>query len=130
MGIQDIKRIKQEALEPKKKKFYKIPRFSKKRLEKIETDKEILEADKLFYLKLWNERPHVCECGCNARLGNIINFFFFHHLLEKENYPEFRHAEINIMFLATDCHYSYHSLSDTRPEVKRRREEVEKILIP
>lgn len=46
----------------------------------------------------------------------------FHHILEKRNFPEFRHLQQNIAVLCADCHNLYESYPDKVPYlVKLRR---------
>lgn len=119
-----------KAREPKPKKEKKpIAKVSKKRAKQIELDKQTFEQDKIFYKEIWDASPHRCQCGCNAKLGKEPLTTFFHHLLFKAQFPQFRHTHENIMILHPDCHNSYHTNPDTRPEVKRRQEEAKKLLL-
>ena len=129
MGLEHIRALKEAAKQPKEKKAYTIPKVSAKRKAQIEIDKQTFEKDKEFYKEIWDASPHVCQCGCNQRLGKEPLTSFFHHLLEKAKYPQFRHEHINIMILHPYCHNAYHSMSSNRPEVVKRRNEVEKILL-
>ena len=129
MGLLEIQKLKEQAKLPKEKKVYTIPKVSAKRKVQIEIDKGIFEQDKIFYKEIWDNSEHKCQCGCNAKLGDEPLTTFFHHLLEKAKYPQFRHEYINIMILLPACHNAYHSMSSNRPEVIRRKNEVEKILL-
>ena len=129
MGLAEIRALKEAAKQPKEQKRYSIPKVSAKRKAQIEIDKNIFEQDKIFYKEIWDNSEHKCQCGCNQRLGKEPLTSFFHHLLEKAKYPQFRHEHSNIMILHPDCHNAYHSMSSNRPEVIRRRNEVEKLLL-
>jgi hypothetical protein len=129
MSIEHIRALKEAAKEPKEKKIYSIPKMSAKKQLQIEEDKKLFEQDKIFYKEIWDNSEHKCQCGCNANLGDEPLTTFFHHLLEKAKYPQFRHEYINIMILLPACHNAYHSMSSNRPEVIRRRSEAEKFLL-
>lgn len=129
MGIENIRRLKEQAGQPKIKKAYSIPKMSDKTKAKMEQDKELLNLDKEFYLEIWHASPHVCFCGCGKKLGKEPLTILFHHLLEKAKYPQFRHVPENIALLAPECHTAYHNNPDSRPKIKQRRKEVEKLLL-
>jgi 5-methylcytosine-specific restriction endonuclease McrA len=128
MSIENIRKIKELAKEPRIRKKYVIPKVSAKRKKQIEQDKQTFEEDKAFYLEIWLASPHVCQCGCNKKLGKEPLTLFFHHLLEKRNYPQFRHTPENIMILAPDCHQQAEADMDKIPKVRQRRNEVAKLL--
>jgi len=113
----------------KEKKRYTIPKVSAKRKLKIEDEKILFEQDKIFYKEIWDASPHMCQCGCKRKLGKEPLTTFFHHLLPKAIYPEFRHTKENIMILHPEDHNQVHSNIDKLPEVKRRTEEAEKLLL-
>lgn len=127
MGAEQIRLLKQAALEPKIKKKYSIPKISPKRAKRILADKATFEADKEFYIQIWAASPHKCQCSCKAKLGKEPLTTFFHHLLFKAQYPELRHVPENIMILHPDCHNAYHSNPLNRPEVMRRQNEILKL---
>lgn len=128
MGLKELQAIRANRDEPKVKKKYTIPKVSQKRKRQIEQDKQTFEADKEFYLEIWLASPHVCQCGCNKKLGKEPLTLFFHHLLEKRNYPQFRHTPENIMILSPDCHQQAEADMDKIPKVRQRRNEVAKLL--
>jgi 5-methylcytosine-specific restriction endonuclease McrA len=129
VGLKELQNIRAHRDDPKPVKKYTITKVSKKRQKKLEDQKELHKLDKEFYLEIWLASPHVCQCGCNKKLGKEPLTLFFHHLLEKRNYPQFRHTPENIMILAPDCHQQVEVDIDKRPAVKRRRAEVEKLLL-
>src|SRR6185437_3793989 len=112
-----------------KKKPAPIARQSEKKKAQAAEEKKLLELDKAFYLEVWLASPHICQCGCGQNLGREPLTTFFHHLLEKRNYPEFRHTPENIMILHPDCHNAVESNIDNRASVRLRREGVYKQLI-
>lgn len=62
------------------------------------------EEDVVFYSEIWNERNHRCELS-REYLGNEIMTIFFHHLLPKEQYPEYRHCKWNIIQITPQIHH-------------------------
>jgi 5-methylcytosine-specific restriction endonuclease McrA len=129
MGLRELQNIRDHRDDPKPVKRYSIPKISKKRAKKMLEDKATFEQDKLFYEEIWRASPHMCQCGCRAKLGKEPLTTFFHHLLAKKasEYPELRHTPENIMILHPDCHNAYHSNPLNRPEITRRQGEVLKL---
>jgi hypothetical protein len=70
-------------------------------------------ADRVFYLEIWEETVHQCQC-CGTDLFEPL-LFMFHHVLEKRvkvhsphvDYSRFRHCKWNIMLLCWQCHDAY-----------------------
>jgi CRISPR-associated protein Cas8b1/Cst1 subtype I-B len=127
MGLRELQNIRDHRDDPKPAKRYSIPKVSKKRAKKLLEQKATIEADKEFYKEIWLASPHVCQCGCKAKLGKEPLTTMFHHLLFKSKYPDLRHTPENIMILHPDCHNSYHTNPLSRPEITRRQEEVLKL---
>lgn len=128
MGLKEIQEMKERANEPKPVKKYVIPKVSKKRAAKMESDKVLAELDKAFYLEHWAACPHRCEC-CGVKLPKEPSNFMFHHILEKRNYPQFRHTHENILTTCLGCHSKIETNIDFVPYAKKRRQEVEKLLL-
>jgi hypothetical protein len=61
------------------------------------------EEDIKFYTEIWNERNKRCELT-GKYLGEEIMIIYFHHLLPKNKYPEFRHKKWNIIQIQSDLH--------------------------
>ena len=128
MSIDFVRNLKANANEPKPKKVYVIPKVSKKRAKLIEQQKELIELDKEFYKEVYAASPHVCQnCGC--KLPKTPYNFMFHHLLEKRNYPQFRHTPENISILCLICHSKCETNIDFAPKIKERRSQAEKELL-
>jgi hypothetical protein len=90
----------------------------------------INEKDNVFFLSIWEERTHLCQCGCNRPLGEEPKKYMFHHILEKRSktkmkhsdYSRFRYCTWNIMLLHWDCHTSYERNPKKRPLIDKQRE--------
>lgn len=108
---------------------------------KAEIKKELFKKDKNFYFYLWTKRYFVksskvaggyvkigepkCENPkCNKELPNKPNLLYFHHILEKRNYPELRYVEENIAILCADCHSLYETYPDKVPYLTHKRDEI------
>ncbi len=128
MGIEQIRALKNAALEPKIAKTYTIPKVSEKRKKKLEQNNELSALDKNFYAEIWLASPHKCQsCGCGLPKEPLT--IFFHHLFEKRNYPQFRHTPENIMILCADCHTQTETDINKVPKVLTRRKQAEKDLL-
>lgn len=126
-----------QKLEPTKA----IKKISEKQKFKIVLKQTQIQADMQFYMSVWNERffkilsngeevtlqsPR-CEV-CSRRLGYEPNLTFFHHILEKRNFPELRHHPDNIAILCSDCHNAYETMPDKVPTLVIKRENLLKTL--
>lgn len=111
------------------KKKYSIPKVSVKRAVKIEQEKQTFDEDKKFYKEVWDASPHECQCGCKKKLGKEPLTTFFHHLLPKSKYPEFRHRFENIMILHPDCHSQAETDLDKVPGVRARTNDAKRLLL-
>lgn len=128
MSIDNIRRIKEMANEPKKAKYYSIPKVSAKRKLKIEENKLVLAKDAEFYKEIWSERPHICF-NCDSKLPRTLSNWMMHHFLEKAKYPEFRHLKSNVGILCLQCHSQIHTLADKCPKIVKKTEELKETLL-
>lgn len=146
MGLEEIRKMKEQAGMPKVKKTYNIPKVSKKRAAQIEADKKSgtkpvgkLELDKWFHDI---EKKHVkwfqggggCRCmECNAWIPAQFIRHASAHLLPKKLFKSVATHELNYMIYGggCGCHEKTHRVDKfiqmrTWPEAARRI----KILIP
>lgn len=123
---QALKNGTREKDSPKEKK--PIPKISEKKKALVVDDKKVFAADKEFYADIWSSSPHKCQ-ECGNKLPEEALTLFFHHLLPKAHYPEFRHTPENIMLLCPDCHQQAETDLDKVPKVRTRTEEVKKLLL-
>lgn len=70
------------------------------------------EEDEKFYLEIWNDRLHKSDLT-GKYLGFEMKTIFFHHLLPKSKYPDYRHCEWNILL----CEDKWHSQIETNPNL-------------
>lgn len=124
MGLREIQDLKSRANDPKPKKKYTIPKVSKKRQKKLEEQKELLKLDEEFYKEVWAASAHKCQ-NCDCKLPKTPYNWMFHHLLEKRNYPQFRHTPENVAILCLECHSKCETNIDFAPKIKKRRQEAE-----
>lgn len=103
-----------------------INKISAKQVFKMKLKTDLLEEDKKFYKKLWSYLPHNCEV-CGIDLPNEPNIMFFHHILEKRNYPDLRHTPVNIAIVCPQCHNLYESYPDKVPYLVEYRKRLELI---
>jgi len=125
-GKEPTERIK-ASLKPKEP--YKIPKQSAKKRALVDEEKALSKLDDIFYEELWAASPHVCQCGCKTKLTSPWKRSYFHHLLEKQNYPAFRHTPENIMLLTPNCHDKAEKKIKSMPAVEKRKQEVIKLLL-
>lgn len=74
---------------------------------------ETINNQKELFLKIWNERDHVCEL-CDKYLGEIPNAWFFSHILSKGAYPAYKLNPENIMLNCMDCHTEWDAGDPTK----------------
>lgn len=85
--------------------------------------KSRFKEDVEFYTLIWQSRPHVCF-ETDVDLGSEPRNYMFHHVLEKEKYPEFRHEPWNIVLVTWDVHNQVHSNIDKTPRIKELRQDL------
>lgn len=121
---ENLRKIREQRDEPKPKKPYIIPKVSKKRQKKMADQKELQEKDHNFYMEVWHAGPKKCvECG--RKLGKTPSTLFFHHLLPKRLFPQYRHVPENIATVCADCHQQVEVNIDKTPILKRLTQEAQ-----
>lgn len=90
--------------------------------------KKLFAEDKEFYADIWSASPHVCQ-SCGKHLPKEPLTLYFHHLIPKGPYPQFRHTHENIMILCPDCHTQAESDLDKVPRVRIRTNEARALLL-
>jgi hypothetical protein len=96
----------------------------KKSLESLssdEIDNRILDAE--FMAEIWQERPHI-DFETGEKLYGEPLKSYFHHVLEKEQYPQFRYEKWNIVLVSVNTHSQCHTNMDFCPKIKEYREKL------
>lgn len=108
-----------------------IKKRSEKQVFKINLKKLLVKDDIAFYTKVWDNKFYggdymvnpYCEIpSCRKKLGSEPNMMFFHHILEKRNFPHLRHDPNNIAIICAECHNKYETLPDSVPYLVKKRE--------
>lgn len=81
------------------------------------------DNDMGYYQEIWNERNCVCfETG--KPLGMEPLTLYFHHILPKAKYPQYRYEKWNIVLLHPDAHSQAEIMLDKCPRVKALTEHL------
>jgi len=91
----------------------------------VKKEPAILQISEMrdFFLQIWKKRTHKSEVSGDY-LGSEALHVFFHHILEKEKYPEAKLDEENIILLTLDEHSNVESNIYRYEEVNKRREKL------
>lgn len=81
------------------------------------------DTDDEFYSEVWNEREHKCFETNNPLTEEPLTLYF-HHILPKAKYPQYRHEKWNIVILHPDVHSQVEALIDKCPRVKALTEHL------
>ena len=81
-----------------------------------------------FFLSIWNKRPHYSEVS-GKFLGNEPLSTMFHHILEKELYPELALDEDCVILVTPEEHQMVHIDKYKYEEINGRREELLKKIV-
>lgn len=94
-----------------------------KSIEKVETQRKSITEMHKFFLIIWEKRPHISEISGDW-LGKEASTLFFHHILPKSKYPQFKLSEENIILLTPNEHQNVEQDIYRYEEINRRREEL------
>ena len=89
------------------------PKSAKKKREKA----KLTQEDFLFYQGIWEEREHIDFETGEFIPGEALNLYF-HHVLPKSKYPEYRHEKWNIVLVTWDTHSKAETNLDFVPKIK------------
>lgn len=99
-----------------------IAKQSVKGKQKAIEKKALVQNDMALYLEIWEERPHIdFETGESILKPLIQNF---HHVLEKAQFPQYRHSKWNIVLVKDETHNQVHSNIDKTPKIKALRAQL------
>ena len=112
MGISEIRKIKEQALLPKVKKSYVIPKVSAKKKAAMggKLFVEDVELERWFKMKM--RLPKVCD-NCGTRLNSLSEKEWRgsqHHILDKALFPSVKTHDLNHIILGFYCcHSQWHT---------------------
>ena len=95
----------------------------KKPQEEIDKNKQETRDMHNFFLSIWGKRKHISEIS-GTRLGQQPLTVFFHHILEKEKYPQAKHDEENIILITWVEHDQVGLNMYYYEEINKRREKL------
>lgn len=102
----------------------KVSRIQAERNKLKKQDKEKMWN---VFLEVWRNREHKCsETG--ERLNGEPLSVYFHHVLEKEIWPQFQFEKWNIVLVSWQTHDQVHKDLDKCPKIKQYRELLKKQL--
>jgi len=97
-----------------------LPKIARKLIREIPKEKEENPMHE-FFISIWNKRPHKSEIS-GEWLGNETLSIFFHHILEKNKYPEAEYDEENIILVTWEEHDNVGADMYKYEEINKRRE--------
>jgi 5-methylcytosine-specific restriction endonuclease McrA len=83
-------------------------------------------GERNFFLQIWEEREHKCQC-CGTNLGDEPIVHFFSHLLPKSTHPELRLEKENIWLKCKDCHHEWEFGDKKQEKFKKAIEKREEL---
>lgn len=117
MGLEEIRRLKMQADEPKPKKQYVIPKVSKKKLEKLARQHEFDKSEEGLSLEQWfddrrKQMSGVCKhCGGKSCKNDDKYFkFSIAHILPKRIFKSVATHPLNwieLCFWDNSCHTNF-----------------------
>lgn len=97
---------------------FKTPTLTKK--SRVSVGKSQPNTDHTTFKEIWKERAHRSEVS-GTYLGKEALSLYFHHILPKSKYPQFRNLKENIILLTADEHanvesdiYKYEKINEIR----------------
>ncbi len=112
MSIENIRKIKDDALLPKTKKIYVIPKVSAKRKSAIGGKTFVVDEELENWFKMKMRLPKVCD-NCGTRLNSLNEKEWrgsHHHILDKSLFPSVKTHDLNHLVLGFYCcHSQWHT---------------------
>jgi hypothetical protein len=97
--------------------------------EQIQEQKDETEKMWTLFREIWNERPHKSEVS-GEFLGYEPRTIYFHHILPKSKYPEYKYIKENVILLTWEEHSRVENDIYRYEEVNKRRENLINLLSP
>jgi hypothetical protein len=143
MGLEDIRKLKREAGIPKAKKFYQMPKVSKKRQKRMAEDNrpEDVKLDEWFEA-IRKKLVGVCQCGCGQPSQKKDDTFYrasICHIFPKAYFKSVATHPLNYVELAFfgGCHTTFDLMGVERwvnmacfDDIKAKVLEMEPYLTP
>jgi hypothetical protein len=98
----------------------KRSKLTETQIKRSNEKRELNERTLSFYEEIWKERKHYSEIN-GAWLGDTIRTYFFHHILPKNSYPEYRFNKENIILLTLEQHMKVENTPQYYEEINTRR---------
>lgn len=100
-----------------------LPKIARRIPREVPSENEQKEGKTMqeFFLSIWNKRPHRSEIS-GEWLGNEALSVFFHHIFEKNKYPQFKYDEDNIVLVTLTEHDNVGMNMYKYEEINKRRE--------
>lgn len=102
MGLEEIRRIKENAGQPKDKKKIGIPPYSKKRLAQMEEEKKQRNGEDTLLQKWFKiirkKLTGICQCGCGQKSQKDDELYFRNsccHIFPKRDFPSVMYHPLN-----------------------------------
>ena len=79
-----------------------------------------------LFLEIWDERKPVRCFETGVLMGNWLreNSCCYHHVLEKELYPEYKYEKWNIIIILPSVHEQVHNDIHKCPKIEQLRKEL------
>src|SRR5574338_1098416 len=138
MGVESIRKLKEDALLPKKKKVYFIPKISKKKQKKDREERQARNGEdtelQKWYKRIIASEEMICwNCGADLSwLSYGQKFSCVAHVIEKVSFPSVETHPNNYMILgrwACNCHGQYDSSWENASKMPIFKEAVDRFII-
>lgn len=138
MSAESIRKLKEEASLPKKKKVYFIPRISKKKQKKDREEREARNGEdtelQKWYKSIIASEEMVCwNCGTDLSwLGYDQKFSCVAHVIEKVSFPSVETHPYNYIILgrwACNCHGQYDSNWENASKMPIFKEAIDRFIM-
>ncbi len=112
--------------QPKGLKRTPIAKISAKGKVKKKLKMALVQTDMAFYIEeIWLKRAHSCQITKEYMSEPLLQCF--HHILEKEPYPEYRHKAWNILLVSWLTHDRIHRNISVIPVVEKLTKWLKKL---
>lgn len=85
--------------------------------------RELTRKDRLLWAEIWEEREHLDFETDKPIYGEPLTLYF-HHILGKKKYPQFRYCKWNIVLVSWETHDKAERNLDLVPKIKQYKKEL------